>query len=36
MHTVESHREKIRLKLHLRNGSELLQQAIQWARESFR
>jgi DNA-binding NarL/FixJ family response regulator len=36
IHTVESHREKIRLKLNLHDGSELLQAAIEWARESFR
>ncbi len=33
VHTVESHREKIRLKLNIRNGTELLQQAILWSLE---
>lgn len=30
IHTIESHREKIRLKLGLRNGTELLQRAVLW------
>jgi DNA-binding NarL/FixJ family response regulator len=30
VHTIESHREHIRAKLRLRNGTELLQRAIQW------
>lgn len=29
-HTIESHREKIRQKLGLRNGTELVQYAVQW------
>jgi len=33
VHTIESHREKIRLKLNLRNGTELQQQAVLWALE---
>jgi len=33
VHTIESHREKIRLKLNLRNGTELLQQAVLWTLE---
>lgn len=31
--TIESHRENIKSKLGLSNGSELVQRAIQWARE---
>ncbi len=34
IHTIESHREKIRLKLALRNGTELLQQAVLWVLEN--
>jgi DNA-binding NarL/FixJ family response regulator len=34
VHTVESHREKIRLKLNLRNGTELQQRAVMWALEN--
>jgi DNA-binding NarL/FixJ family response regulator len=34
VHTIESHREKIRLKLNLRNGTELLQQAVLWTIEN--
>lgn len=34
VHTVESHREKIRLKLNLRNGTELQQRAVLWALEN--
>jgi DNA-binding NarL/FixJ family response regulator len=30
VHTIESHRENIRLKLNLRNGTQLLQQAVLW------
>jgi DNA-binding NarL/FixJ family response regulator len=30
IHTVESHRENIRAKLKLRNGTELLQHAMHW------
>lgn len=33
VHTVETHREKIRAKLDLRNGSELVQHAVQWVLE---
>lgn len=33
IHTIESHREKIRIKLGLRNGTELLQSAVQWVLE---
>lgn len=36
IHTIESHREKIRLKLGLRNGTELQQQAVLWALENSR
>lgn len=36
MHTVESHRERIRSKLNLRSGSELTQHAVQWVIESRR
>lgn len=31
--TIESHRENIKAKLRLANGSELVQRAIQWARD---
>jgi DNA-binding NarL/FixJ family response regulator len=34
IHTVETHREKIRSKLRLRNGTELLQSAVQWVLEN--
>ncbi len=34
VHTIESHREKIRVKLELRNGTELLQRAVQWMLEN--
>jgi DNA-binding NarL/FixJ family response regulator len=34
VHTIESHREKIRMKLELRNGTELLQRAVQWMLEN--
>jgi DNA-binding NarL/FixJ family response regulator len=30
IHTVDSHREKIRHKLNLKNGAELVQRAVQW------
>jgi DNA-binding NarL/FixJ family response regulator len=30
VHTIESHRENIRSKLNLRNGTELMQHAVQW------
>lgn len=33
IHTIESHREKIRAKLRLRSGSELAQQAVRWVLE---
>ena len=36
VHTVESHREKIRHKLQLRNGTELLQHAVKWTLEKNR
>ena len=36
VHTIESHREKIRLKLNLRNGTELQQRAVLWALENSR
>jgi DNA-binding NarL/FixJ family response regulator len=32
--TIESHREHIKAKLALKNGSELIQRAIQWAQHS--
>ncbi len=34
VHTIESHREKIRAKLNLRSGSELTQQAVRWVLEA--
>jgi DNA-binding NarL/FixJ family response regulator len=34
VHTVESHRENIRTKLNLRNGTELLRQAMLWTLEN--
>lgn len=34
VHTIESHREKIRAKLNLRSGSELLQHAMEWVRQN--
>jgi DNA-binding NarL/FixJ family response regulator len=34
VHTIESHRENIRLKLNLRSGTELLRQAVLWTLES--
>jgi DNA-binding NarL/FixJ family response regulator len=34
IHTIESHRENIRAKLNLRNGSELVQHAVQWVLEA--
>ncbi len=34
VHTIETHRERIRGKLGLRNGSELVQHAVQWVLES--
>jgi DNA-binding NarL/FixJ family response regulator len=33
VHTVESHREKIRHKLGLKNGAELMRCAVQWVME---
>ncbi len=36
VHTIESHRENIRAKLELRNGTELLQRAVIWALENSR
>ena len=32
--TIESHREHIKAKLNLRDGSELIQRAVQWARNA--
>ena len=32
--TIESHREHIKSKLGLRDGSELVQRAIQWSRNT--
>ena len=34
MHTIESHRENIRIKLDLRDGRELVQQAVLWILEN--
>lgn len=34
VHTIESHRENIRQKLHLRNGTELMRRAVLWTLES--
>lgn len=34
IHTIETYREKIRLKLGLRNGTELLFSAVQWRLEN--
>lgn len=34
IHTIETHRENIRAKLSLRNGSELTRCAVQWVLES--
>jgi DNA-binding NarL/FixJ family response regulator len=34
VHTIESHREHIRAKLNLRNGTELLRRAVLWTLES--
>jgi DNA-binding NarL/FixJ family response regulator len=34
IHTIETHRENIRAKLNLRNGSELVRVAVQWVLES--
>jgi DNA-binding NarL/FixJ family response regulator len=34
VHTIESHREHIRMKLRLSNGTELVQQAVQWQIEN--
>src|SRR5215471_15780132 len=34
VHTIDSHREHIRAKLDLRNGTELIQRAVQWHIES--
>jgi DNA-binding NarL/FixJ family response regulator len=35
IHTIETHRENMRAKLNLRNGSELMQRAVQWVLESL-
>ena len=34
IHTIETHRENIRAKLKLKNGSELIRSAVQWVLES--
>jgi DNA-binding NarL/FixJ family response regulator len=34
VHTIDSHREHIRAKLDLRNGTELIQRAVQWHMEN--
>lgn len=34
MHTIETHREKIRRKLRLRDGTELMRHAVSWTLES--
>lgn len=34
IHTIETYREKIRAKLNLKSGTELMRRAIQWALES--
>lgn len=34
VHTIDSHREKIRHKLNLKNGAELTQRAVQWVLEN--
>jgi len=36
VHTIESHRENIRAKLNLHNGTELIQRAVQWHLENSR
>ena len=36
VHTIESYREKLRLKLQLRDGTELVQRAVQWALQNNR
>ena len=33
MHTIDTHREKIKAKLHLKNAVELTRHAVQWALE---
>ncbi len=33
-HTIDTHREKIKLKLNLKSGAELTQQAVQWVLEN--
>lgn len=33
-HTIDTHREKIRAKLGLKNGAELMQCAVQWVLEN--
>lgn len=35
VHTIETHREKIRHKLHLRNGTELVVRAVEWQLNHF-
>ena len=34
VHTIETHRENIRAKLHLSNGAELVRMAVQWMLEA--
>jgi DNA-binding NarL/FixJ family response regulator len=34
IHTIETHRENIRAKLNLRDGSELVRRAVQWVLET--
>jgi DNA-binding NarL/FixJ family response regulator len=34
VHTIETHREKLRAKLLLRNGRELTQAAVRWVLEN--
>jgi DNA-binding NarL/FixJ family response regulator len=34
VHTIDSHREKIRHKLNLKNGAEMTQRAVQWVLEN--
>jgi DNA-binding NarL/FixJ family response regulator len=34
VHTIETHRENIRAKLNVRNGTELVRYAVQWVLES--
>lgn len=34
IHTIDTHREKLRRKLGLKNGTELMQRAVQWVLEN--